>query len=110
MLLTNRKCNFGPLQPPISFKIEFGETRTTLLRTDAIDCPDAAKPASVPMRMAAALRGGPLELRFLSESIDAKIDTVSRNVRKQKNKFTTLADGRIAQVGYLDQRSFPADT
>src|SRR5207249_9998666 len=58
--LFNRKSNLGPLRAPVGFRIEFGETRTTFIRTDVRDCPDMAASMSVRQRMAAVLRHGAL--------------------------------------------------
>jgi hypothetical protein len=94
--LFNRKCNLGPLRHPIGFRTEFGEIRTTFIRTDIRECPDMAASMTVRQRMASVLRSGATEPKALAEEIDAKLETVTRMARRYRGQFLILDGGKVA--------------
>ena len=94
--LFNRKSNLGPLGHPVGFRIEFGEARTTFVRTDVADCPQLAESMTIRQRMAAALRRGAIAPKILAEEIGAKTETVTRIARKYKSQFIIVEGGEFA--------------
>jgi hypothetical protein len=93
--LFNRKSNLGPIRHPVGFRIEFGETRTTFVRTDVRDCPEMAESMTVRQRMASVLRRGATEPKALADEIDAKAETVTRIARRYKGQFIILDGGKL---------------
>ncbi|MGO9094762.1 MAG: hypothetical protein ACLQGV_06020 [Bryobacteraceae bacterium] len=94
----NRKSNLGPLQPPLGFRVDFGDT-TTFARTEAADCgSDIASQLSVRQRMVAALRRGPLTFEQIAEETDAEVKTVKRESYRYKNCFVVIPGGKVGLV------------
>jgi hypothetical protein len=90
----NRKANLGPLRSPVSFIIEFNLDRTVFSRADIAEVPELAGKMSIHQRMAHLLKRGALTPEEIAASIDAELETVKREVRRQK-KFIVLDGGRI---------------
>jgi len=94
--LFNRKSNLGRLSPPTGFKIAFTDDRTTFTKSHPADTPDLADQMSVRERMVHLLRSGALSQEAISEEIGAKVETVSRTVRRCKQVFTIIDGGKVA--------------
>jgi hypothetical protein len=92
--LFNRKSNLGRLRPPLGFSISFGEEITTFRRTDVADRPGLASQLSVRQEMAHLLRRGAMTPERIAEELDEKPETVKRTVRRHKNLFLVLPDGK----------------
>lgn len=91
----NRKSNLGPLRPPIGYTVTFTDDLTVFKRSDTADSPDLAATMSVRQRMAALLRRGALSPEAVAEEIDADVETVRRTVRRYRNLFVVIPDGRL---------------
>lgn len=94
--LFNRKANLGRLRAPIGFTITFTENRTTFRRSDVADNPDLAGKLNIRQRMFALLRKRPMSPEQIAEEIEAEVETVQRTVRRHKNLFVMIPDGRVA--------------
>jgi hypothetical protein len=93
--LFNRKANLGRLRAPVGFTVTFTEDRTTFRRADVADTPDLALKLTVRQRMAALLRKGAMMPEAIAEEIEAEAETVKRTVRRYKNLFVMIPDGRV---------------
>ena len=92
----NRKANLGRLASPTGFKITFMDDRTLFSKSNPADNPDLATSMTIPQRMAYLLRNGAMDPEAVAEEIEAKLETVNRNVRRYKDRFIVLDGGKIA--------------
>ncbi len=100
--LFHRKSNLGRLRAPLGYRITFSEEQTTFRRTDVAESPDLAKKLTVCDRIKHALRRGAMTPQAIAEEIEADTETVSRTVRRHRDKLFTVMDG--GRVGLLERR------
>jgi hypothetical protein len=100
--LFNRKTNLGALRQPTGFTVTFTDDRTVFRCSDVAENPDLAQKLSVWQRMMYLLRKAALPSEVIAEKLEADIETVKREVRRHKNTFTVIEDGR---VGLLERRA-----
>jgi hypothetical protein len=99
--LFNRKANLGPRLPAVGYAITFGPDRTTFeCRSVAEMGPDVAGQLPISQRITAAVRPGAMTLVEIAGELGADVETVSRTVRRYKDKFVRVpgADG-IYRIG-----------
>lgn len=94
----NRKSNLGQLRTPFAREVIFDhrETRIELCDITNITDEDMVKRVALSVRIAAALRDGPLSLERLADELDADSETIRRTVRRNRKDFVSNlgADGR----------------
>jgi hypothetical protein len=93
--LFQRKANLGRLRQPLSFKVEFAEDFTRFRRANPAESPDLAGQLTIRQRMAHLLRKGSMTREAIAEEVDAKPETIDRTIRRYKNQFVVIQDGRI---------------
>ena len=100
--LFHRKVNIGARRPAVAFRITFDADRTTYTRVDPRDVDELAVSLPLWQRVASELRGGPQTYVQLSESLDAKVDSIVKATTRKTKTFTKVAgkDGvyRLALV------------
>lgn len=94
--LFNRKSNCGRIQKPTGFKVEFVRGRTFISKCDPKDTPELAEKMPIRWRLLDLLMDGPVDIKVAAESLDAEADTVRRTIRRYKNQFVVLKDGKVA--------------
>lgn len=101
----NRKANLGPLSRPIGFDLDFGTDRTVIRRTDLADIPALAMHLPIKDRIAHELADGALTEYELAQRIEARLDSVSRTVRRHEGRYFVRVEGtdRVERVGLLRQ-------
>lgn len=82
LALFHRKVNRGRLHPPIGLCFTFAPDRVTLGRTDLAQAPDLLARTTLAQRICITLASGAMTAETLAGAIDAKIDSVSRTLRR----------------------------
>lgn len=92
----NRKSNIGPPLPAVGFEITFTDDRTRIRRTDLTHVDALAGRLSTYERVVGALRGGPMTIASLAESLDMKPDTIEKFCKRR------VASGGIVRLEARD--------
>jgi hypothetical protein len=90
----NRKANLGPIQPPSSFLVSFGD-RTTFERVNISDSPDLASKLTIRQRMYELLRRGSMTVTEIADALDESWDSVNKSVKRNSKHFVLLDGGRV---------------
>ncbi len=100
--LFDRKRNPGPQSPAIGFHISFERQRTVYTQVDIRDVQDLSAELPLWRRIQNEVKSGPLTLVALGNRLDAKVDTVSKAVKRRSTIFTKV-DGRdgVSRVALL---------
>jgi hypothetical protein len=93
--LFNRKANLGRLAQPVGLTLTFCDDAIRVRRTEVADNADLAERLSVRERMIHLLRAGARTPAEIAAGIDASAETISRTVRRYRDKFIVLDGGRI---------------
>jgi hypothetical protein len=93
-----RKANLKAFRPPMAFELRFSDDQTIIRRSDIADMPELACKLTVPQRMAALLRRGPMTTAELAERLEIEESTIRTTISRKKGVFVRLPDGRIALV------------
>ena len=93
--LINRKSNLSGLRPAVGFEITFETDQTRFKGVDVADMADLAGQLPVRQRLVHALRHGAMNPEELASEVDAKLETIRREVRRNKGQFIVLNGGKI---------------
>jgi hypothetical protein len=101
--LFNRKANLGPLLPPLAYHVTFGP-RIAFARVEAASVDDLAVSLPIWRRMQHTVKHGPMTLVALARELDAKVETLDREVRRHPRVFARI-DGEdgVARIALLDR-------
>ena len=103
--LFNRKTNVGPLRPPVGYRINFDDGRTTYTRIDVADVSDLASELKLWQRIKRLIASKPLKLVEIAEELSAPVDSVSKAVDRKKTVFTKVhGDDGVYRVALLENR------
>jgi len=91
-----RKANLRAFRSPIAYSLRFEDDRTIIRRADITDIPELAGNLTIPQRMAALLRRGPMTTAELAERLEVEESTIRSTMTRRRGIFLRLADGRIA--------------
>lgn len=102
----NRKANLGPKRQPIGWTIDFSDERATFTCCDPAESPELAEKMPLRQRLVAALRGGAQTIADLAEQLDAKQDSVKKNLERGLGKAFVRAPGPdgVLRFGLLERR------
>lgn len=102
----NKKANLGALLPPLGFRFTFEDDRTHVTRTNLADVADLADRLPLWQRVTDLLKHGPLTLVEIAETLDAKVDTVTKAVTRSKafTKVSNMPDG-ITRIALVERRA-----
>jgi hypothetical protein len=103
--LFNRKSNLGPLRPALGYAATFTRDRTTFQTADISSIPEFAGRLSVRKRMISLLKRGAMSPEAIALEIEANIETVKREARRNKDTFLVLDDGSIGLLGETADKS-----
>lgn len=100
----NRKANLGEVRPAFAHRITFTRESIVIGPGDLADDPELVKKLALVEKIALALRNGPQTEALLADECEAKIETVSRTLRRHKSRFDrTLGDDGIARVRLINR-------
>jgi hypothetical protein len=92
----NRKANLGGLNAAVGFEITFTATSTTFTKANPAENPELAAKMPIAQRMAHLLKRGSMRPERIAKELDAKLDTVTRTMRRHKTMFTLVDGGEVA--------------
>lgn len=89
--LFHSKHNYGGLAP-VGVHVTFVDGRITIAKADVASIPEFAESLSVQQRLCAALKRGPRAIdEDLAVEVNAKLDTLKRNIRR----YSPGGDGKV---------------
>lgn len=92
----NRKANLSGLRQPFGFQVNFGENRTTFIKSDPADVPDLAEKMTIRQRMIGLLKSGPKTFGELAEEMGANPDSVRKTGVRNKSVFRISDNGKVS--------------
>ncbi len=101
--LIHRKSNSGPFEIPRGMRLSFEGSETRIMPTDPSVHDELATSLPLWQRMKHELEHGPMTAVALGDILGAKVETVSREARRQKSCFRLVVsqtDG-IQRIGLL---------
>lgn len=90
-----RKSNLQRLPNPVGLRFQFDQTETSIRRMEVASSPELAQQLSVRQRMEYLLKPGAMSVDGIAAQLEAKPDTISRTVRRYRNRFVIIDGGRI---------------
>jgi hypothetical protein len=99
--LYDRKHNLSGQAQPLGYLIRFTQDQTHFSVSNPADTPDLAEKMSLRQRMAHLLRHGEMALDAISDTLEAKPDTVRRTVGRYRQQFTIIEGGKVALLQRL---------
>jgi len=91
-----RKANLKGFRPPMAYSLRFEDERTIIRRADIADIPELAGKLSIPQRMAAMLRRGPMTTSELAAELEVDDSYIRTVIGRKTGIFLRLPDGRVA--------------
>lgn len=102
--LFQRKANLGPLRPAVGFQFSFQTTTTDIHRFDVRDNAELSISLSLFNRIVGALKQGAMTSALLAEELDAKEDTVRKQLTRKRDIFLVVPSVDGIQRYGLKQR------
>ncbi|MEP6935610.1 MAG: hypothetical protein ABI988_17005 [Nitrospirota bacterium] len=90
--LYHRKCNLGALEKPLGFKLHFGDA-VRLEPTDLLEEPGLVEGLPVKDRLKAALQGGAMTAKELSDGTGIPLPSVKARLSEGQNLWSTKTGG-----------------